>query len=209
MRLGTRGSALALWQARETARRLSSEVEIVVVKTEGDRRKEIALQGGSATGFFTKDIERRLLAGEIDIAVHSLKDLPTALDPRLEVAAVLPRARVEDLLLVHPDWVDEERSFPVREGCVVGAGSFRRQSQLRHWAPWARAELIRGNVPTRVRKCVGGDYGAVILARAGVERLALDPAPLRGWVIALPHWLPAAGHGAVAVQVWGCPPPAG
>ncbi len=201
LRLGTRGSELALWQARETERRIEEPLEIVVVKTEGDRRRDIALQGQSTTGFFTKDIERRLINREIDIAVHSLKDLPTQGDPALTIAAYLPRATVEDLLLVHPEWTDDEGWLPLKAGCVVGAGSLRRQSLIRRWAPTARPELIRGNVPTRVRKCIDGEYGAVVLARAGVERLGLDPRPLRGWQLDDTRWLPAPGQGAVAVQI--------
>jgi hydroxymethylbilane synthase len=200
LRLGTRGSELALWQARETARLVGVPVEVVIVKTEGDRRRDIALQGQSMTGFFTKDIERRLLDLEIDLAVHSLKDLPTRSDPDLEVVAVLPRAPVDDLVLVHPHWLDEAAAIPVRRGCAVGAGSLRRQALLRLWAPWARPEPIRGNVPTRVRKCVDGELGAVVLARAGVERLELDVAPLRAFRIDPARWLPAPAQGAVAVQ---------
>ena len=121
LRIGTRGSDLALWQAREVQHRLDQPSEIVIVKTEGDRRQDIALQGGSKTGFFTKDIERRLLAEEIDVAVHSLKDLPTQITDGLELAAILPRAPISDLLVVHPDWLDESGLLPLKEGCVVGA----------------------------------------------------------------------------------------
>jgi len=201
LRIGTRGSDLALWQAREVARRLACESEVVVIKTEGDRQQEIALQGTSTTGFFTKAIERRLADGEVDLAVHSLKDLPTQLDSALELGAVLPRAPITDMLLVHPDWADDSRVFPVREGCVVGAGSLRRQALVRLYGAQARPELIRGNVPTRVRKCRDGEYGAVVLARAGVERLGLDLAPLGVWELSSDHWLPAPGQGAVAVEI--------
>jgi len=172
-----------------------------IIKTEGDQRQDIALQGGTETGFFTKAIEERLAAGEIDIAVHSLKDLPTSIDPRLEVAACLVRAPVEDVLFIHPDWYDESRVLPLRDGCVVGAGSLRRQALVNYYAPTATPTLIRGNVPTRMRKCVDQDYGAVVLARAGVERLELDPAPLLAFQLNSEVWLPAPGQGAVAVQI--------
>jgi hydroxymethylbilane synthase len=202
LRIGTRGSELALWQAREVERRLCVPTVIVVIKTAGDQLRDIPLQGQSTTGFFTKDIERRLLAGEVDIAVHSLKDLPTTIDAGLEVAAVLPRAPVSDLLLVHPDWLDEAQPLlPLRPGCIVGAGSLRRQSLLRLHAPQVEPRLIRGNVPTRARKCREGEYGAVVLARAGVERLGLDIAPLLAWELSPDLWLPAPGQGAVAVEI--------
>ncbi len=173
--------------------------ELVIIKTEGDKRLDISLQGGTTTGFFTKDIERRLIDNEIDVAVHSLKDLPTQCDERLELVAYLTRGPIQDLLLVHPDWHDEEA--PLRAGCRVGAGSLRRQSLVRHYRPEASPELIRGNVPTRVGKAVDGSYGAVVLARAGVERLQLDVSPLIVYALNIDYWLPAPGQGAVAVQV--------
>lgn len=202
LRIGTRGSALALWQAREVERRLRVPTAIVVIKTAGDQLRDIPLQGQSTTGFFTKDIERRLLGGEVDIAVHSLKDLPTTIAAGLEIAAVLPRAPVSDLLLVHPAWLDDAQPLlPLRAGCVVGAGSLRRQALLRLHAPQAEPRMIRGNVPTRIEKCREGVYGAVVLARAGVERLGLELAPLAAWELSPELWLPAPGQGAVAVEV--------
>jgi len=201
LRVGTRGSALALWQAHTVQGLLPVPTELVIIKTEGDLRLDISLQGGTATGFFTKDIERRLIDGEVDIAVHSLKDLPTQCDERLDVMAFLPRGPVQDLLLVHPDWHDDDSLLPLREGCRVGAGSLRRQSLVRHYRPEASPELIRGNVPTRVGKAVDGSYGAVVLARAGVERLELNVDPLIVYALNIDHWLPAPGQGAVAVQI--------
>jgi len=201
MRIGTRGSALALWQAREVQAGLREASEIVIVATSGDRDRRTALQGRSEVGFFTREIEEKLLAGEIDLAVHSLKDLPTGLDPRLELAATLPRAEVSDLLLVHPDWYSEEGLLPLRPGCVVGAGSLRRQAMVRAYAPSAVPSLIRGNVTTRVRKCLEGNYGAIVLARAGIERLEADTGPLLVFELNPEVWLCAPGQGAVAVEV--------
>lgn len=203
LRIGTRGSDLALWQAHAVKERLAHPSTVNIITTKGDRLQDISLQGQSTTGFFVRDIEQRLLAGEIDLAVHSFKDLPTQLDPRLEIAACLPRAAVTDLLLVHPDWLDEsaDTALPLRRDCRVGAGSLRRQALVRLYCPNARPDLIRGNVPTRVAKCVHGDYGAVVLARAGVERLALDWAPLVAFELNVDNWLPAPAQGAVAVEV--------
>lgn len=201
LRIGTRGSKLALWQAHEVMRRLDEPTSLVIVKTEGDQKQDIALQGGSTTGFFTKDIERRLITGEIDVAVHSLKDLPTELDPALELAAILPRAPISDLLVVHPDWFIDEGLLPIKQDCRVGAGSLRRQALIRLYAPHTSPELIRGNVPTRLGKCSSGQYGAIVLARAGVERLELRLEPLRAFELNPLYWLPAPGQGAVAVEV--------
>ena len=199
--VGTRGSALALWQAGEVARRLPVPTRLHRIVTSGDRFRDIPLQGGSQTGFFTKEIEDRLLSAEIDIAVHSLKDLPTTQPAGLTVAACLERAPVSDLLIVHPDWVEPNALLPVREGCVVGAGSLRRQSLVRLYGPAARPTLIRGNVPTRLQKCRSGEFGAVLLARAGVERLGLDLSGLHVFEMNPDVWLPAPGQGAVAVEV--------
>ncbi|MBM4356034.1 MAG: hydroxymethylbilane synthase, partial [Deltaproteobacteria bacterium] len=183
------------------AARLPAATRIHRILTSGDRFRDIPLQGGSQTGFFTKEIEDRLLSGEVDIAVHSLKDLPTMQPAGLWVAACLERASVSDLLIVHPDWLDSSRLLPVREGCRVGAGSLRRQALVRLYGPVACPTLIRGNVPTRLRKCRDGEYGAVLLARAGVERLGLDLAGLHVFEMNPRVWLPAPGQGAVAVEV--------
>jgi hydroxymethylbilane synthase len=200
--IGTRGSQLALWQAQEVKRLLPVEARLEIIRTSGDRIQDISLQGGSTTGFFTREIEERLMAGDIDLAVHSFKDLPTALDPRLAIAACLPRAPVTDLLLIHPDWVGEDDGLlPLKPGCRVGAGSLRRQSLVRLYRPDAKPDLIRGNVPTRVGKCVDGQYGAVVLARAGVERLGLDTGPLKIFELDPALWLPAPAQGAVAVEI--------
>lgn len=199
--IGTRGSRLALWQAHETARLLGGNPTIEVIKTSGDRFLNIPLQGRLEKGFFTKEIEAQLLEGKIDLAVHSLKDLPTQPPPGLALGAYLPRAPLTDLLLVHPDWVDENHLFPVRSGCSVGATSLRRQALMKHWAPEAKADFLRGNVPSRVDKLKNGDFGAILLARAGLQRLALDLAPLAVYELRADLWLPAPGQGAIALQI--------
>ncbi len=200
IRIGTRGSALALWQARTVASLLETQSELVIIKTSGDRFQDIPLQGQADTGFFTKEIESRLQDGEIDVAVHSLKDLPTQSSPGLTLAAYLPRASAADILLVNPQWHDENGIFPVREGCKVGATSLRRQALLRLYAPWSVPTMLRGNVPNRIKKCIEGQYGAIILAKAGVERLQLDVQPLLVYELNPLIWLPAPGQAVVAVQ---------
>jgi hydroxymethylbilane synthase len=199
--IGTRSSALAMWQTDTVSGLLPGPVKVQKITTSGDRFREISLQGGSQTGFFTKEIEDRLLAGDVDVAVHSLKDLPTQIADGLTIPACLPRAPVADLLLVHPDWHAPDRMLPIKPGCRVGAGSLRRQALIRLYAPDTTPELIRGNVPTRANKCKTLEYGAIVLARAGVERLGLDLSPLHVYELNPEHWLPAPGQGAVAVQV--------
>lgn len=202
-KIGTRGSALALWQAKTVASLLDVPTELVIIKTSGDRFQDIPLQGQSQTGFFTKEIENQLCEGVIDMAVHSLKDLPTAPHPDLVLEAYLPRAAANDLLLIHPDWHDPEAPdtlIPVKPGCKIGATSLRRQALLRLYGPHAEPTMLRGNVPTRIDKCRSGSYGAIVLAQAGVERLGIDTDPLIMYRLDPEIWLPAPGQGVVAVQ---------
>jgi len=200
VKIGSRGSRLALWQAEAVARLLGAPSEIKVVETSGDRFLDINLQGRLEKGFFTKEIEETLLAGEIDIAVHSLKDLPVESPPGLCIGACLERAAVCDLLLVHPEWHDPKELLPLRAGGRVGATSLRRRALLTVYAHQAEAVFLRGNVPTRIRKCREGQYGAIVLAGAGVERLSLELAPLVAYELNPEIWLPAPGQGAIAVQ---------
>lgn len=199
-KIGTRGSALALWQAKTVQAMLDVPCQLVIIKTSGDRFQDIPLQGQSQTGFFTKEIEHRLSQGDIDMAVHSLKDLPTASHPQLVLEAYLPRAAANDVLLIHPDWHDANALVPVKPGCKVGATSLRRQALLRLYGPQAQPTMLRGNVPTRIDKCRSGQYGAIVLAQAGVERLEIDTAPLVMYKLNPEIWLPAPGQGVVAVQ---------
>ena len=198
--IGSRGSALALWQAQEVSREIGRETEIRIIETAGDRFQSIPLQGRLEKGFFTKEIEERLLSGDIDVAVHSLKDLPTDPPDRLVVGACLPRGAASDLLLVRPGCMDQSLPLRLRPGSRVGATSLRRQALLRLWSPEAEPLLLRGNVPTRIRKCREGEYDAILLARAGVERLAPDLAPLLAFELDTEWWLPAPGQGAIAVE---------
>lgn len=200
IRIGTRGSELALWQARETARLLPAPSELAIIKTAGDRFLNMPLQGQLEKGFFTTEIEDLLLAGEIDAAVHSLKDLPVECPAGLAIGAYLPRAPVSDLLLVNPAAHDHSRLIPLKDDCIVGATSLRRQALLKLYGPHCNATMLRGNVPTRISKCRNGEFDAIILARAGVERLNLDTTGLHVYDLNPEIWLPAPGQGAIAVQ---------
>ncbi len=198
---GSRGSRLALWQTRNVMSRIGVPCELKIIKTSGDRFQKISLQGQSQTGFFTKEIEKELVDGDIDFAVHSLKDLPTEINPDLLISAYLERAPVSDLLMVHRDWLDDSQRIPLKPGCRVGAGSLRRQSLMKRFAPHVTPDLIRGNVPTRIEKCASGEYGALVIARAGVDRLEMDTGDLAVFEFNPLIWLPAPGQGAIAVEV--------
>jgi hydroxymethylbilane synthase len=200
IRLGTRGSALALWQARAVGAMLGNNCTIVVIETSGDRLTHVPLQGRTEKGFFTKEIEEQLLAGKIDAAVHSLKDMPTSDPEGLVMAACLERASAADLLLIRPDSHQPDQPLPLRPGSRVGASSLRRQSLLACFAPDCESAFLRGNVPTRIRKCLEGEYGAIVVARAGIDRLQPELGNLLVYELDPNHWLPAPGQGTIAVQ---------
>ncbi|MFA5504371.1 MAG: hydroxymethylbilane synthase [Vulcanimicrobiota bacterium] len=203
LKLGTRGSDLALTQSRWVAEQLENakegvKVELVVIKTRGDRDQNSALNKFAGKGIFTKEIEDALLAGQIDFAVHSLKDLPTTLPDGLALAPPPRREDPRDLLVSS---VGLEELSP---GAVVGTGSARRREQLRLLRPDLRFEEIRGNVATRVRKWREGLYDATVLACAGVERLGLAEAglsPGESRPLELEQCLPAPGQGVLGLEI--------
>src|SRR5476651_210174 len=175
LRIGTRASALALWQARHVEAAIARqpdapEVELVHISTEGDQRTDVPLWTVGGKAFFTKEIDRALLAREIDIAVHSLKDLATLLEPGTELCAVLARANPSDALLTKSGATLQE----LPPGARVGSSSLRRRAFLAHTRPDLVPVELRGNVPTRVERLQGGSYDAIILATAGLVRLGLD-----------------------------------
>ncbi len=201
LKIGTRGSRLALRQAERVRAGLGGPSEIRVVRTSGDRFADQPLGEKNPVGFFTKEIEQELLAGRIDLAVHSLKDLPVALAPGLALGALLERDDPADVLLVRPDALNTDESVPLRTGAAVGASSMRRQALLRARRPDLVPSPIRGNVPTRVAKCSRGDYDAVILSRAGLQRLALDVSPLMAFELNPSRWPGAPGQAVIAVEI--------
>lgn len=197
IRLGTRSSPLALWQANWVAdrlRELGAEVELVRITTTGDQRSgPLGAVGGQ--GLFTKEIQRALLDEQVDLAVHSLKDLPTELVPGLALAAVPPRERCGDALLQPRG----QRLAELPQGAHVGTGSMRRQAQLLHRRPDLRVSDIRGNVDTRLRKLDDGEYDAIVLAEAGLTRLGLADRITE--VLDKELMLPAVGQGALGLEV--------
>ncbi|MDD5309598.1 MAG: hydroxymethylbilane synthase [Deltaproteobacteria bacterium] len=198
--VGTRGSALALWQARLVRASLPGPSEEHVVRTSGDMFADRPLADSSNVGFFTKEIEECLLGCRIDLAVHSLKDLPTALAPGLTIAAHLAREAPGDVLLVKRELVDESRPIPLADGARVGASSLRRQALLGLYSPATVPKPIRGNVPTRVAKAVSGEVDGLILARAGLSRLRLDVSPLAAFDLNPTRWVGAPGQGVIVVE---------
>lgn len=201
--VGTRGSALALWQTRHVTSLVQQQHAHVVeriITTQGDTNLSDRLVGKLEKGFFTQELEAALHQKEIDWAVHSLKDLPTCMPAGLVLGAVLQRAPAADLLLLRPDAVDEQAPLPVKAGKKVGSCSLRREAMLKHFAPGVTAAPLRGNVPTRVQKLRDGLYDGILLAEAGVSRLALSLEGLVVYRLNPARWQCAPGQGAVAVQ---------
>jgi hydroxymethylbilane synthase len=201
IRIGTRGSALALVQARWVQAHLPGESEIVIIRTTGDRRQDVRLDLVGGVGLFTKEIERALLDGEVDLAVHSLKDLPVEQPPGLVLGATPVRAPVADLLLVRPEALDLEQEIPLREGALVGSSSTRRVALLAGVRPDLRTEALRGNVPTRIDKCVAGVCDATLLAHAGLARLKQDLKGLHAFELNPAFWPCAPGQGALGLEL--------
>jgi hydroxymethylbilane synthase len=205
VRIGTRGSDLALWQARHVAERLGRagvECEIVVLKTRGDLIDDVPLSKVEGKAFFTAEIERALLAGEVDLAVHSHKDLPTEMTPGLVIAAVPARGPRGERLLIDPRAHRADAPLlPLARGARVGTSAPRRAEQLRTLRPDLEVLDLRGNVPTRVRKLREGQYDAIVLAAAGLDRLGLSMDGVVALDLPLERFVPAPAQGALAIQV--------
>ncbi|MCG3162011.1 MAG: Porphobilinogen deaminase [Acidobacteria bacterium] len=202
--IGSRGSKLAMWQSNWVKDRLEEAypglvVNIEIIKTTGDKLTEASLAQIGGKGVFTKEIEEALLEGRVDLAVHSLKDLPTTLPAGLHIAAVTEREDVRDALIVREALRESVKSIKdLPEGARVGTSSLRRASQLRHARPDLRIVELRGNVETRLRKLDEGDYDAIILASAGLNRLGFS-----GRVsahIPTSEMLTAVGQGALGIE---------
>jgi hydroxymethylbilane synthase len=198
LRIGTRGSALALWQARSIARALLEatgvEPEIVIIKTSGDKFQQVSFSQIGTKGVFIKELEDALLEERIDLAVHSMKDVPTDLPTGLTIAAIGKREDVRDALLS----TSGASLTTLPQGARVGTSSLRRQSQLLHARPDLRLLELRGNVDTRIEKLKRGDYDAIVLAKAGLDRLGLSANISQ--VLPLDVSLPAAGQGAIGIE---------
>lgn len=192
--IGSRGSQLALWQARHIERELNGlgiDTEIRIIRTTGDQLQTASLVQAGGKGLFTKEIEEALLAREIDLAVHSLKDLPTENPPGLTIAAIPVREDPRDAIA-------GSTMADLKPGARIGTSSNRRKSQLLVLRPDLRVEPVRGNVDTRLRKLHEGQYDAIVLAAAGLKRLGLESEITE--MLTPDQLCPAPGQGALAVQ---------
>ncbi len=200
MKLGTRASPLALVQAREARDRLceahgwpADAIEIVAIRTTGDTIQDRALAEAGGKGLFTKELDSALLEGRIDLAIHSAKDLPTAMPNGVSIAGYLPREDVRDAFIAPRAKTPEN----LPHGATVGTASLRRQAQLLRLRPDLKVKLLRGNVETRLRKVESGEFDATLLALAGLNRLGL--AHHATAILDTERFLPAVGQGAVAI----------
>ncbi|MBU1698767.1 MAG: hydroxymethylbilane synthase [Candidatus Eisenbacteria bacterium] len=208
IRIGTRGSDLALWQAhhvQDLLKHLGSETEITVIKTQGDKIDNVPLSELEGKGFFTKELEDAQLDGRVDMAVHSLKDLSTEMPEGLTLAAMIGREDPRELLLIRKDGVDPQRMtdreiLPLRDKAVIGTSAARRQAQLRILRPDLQIKDLRGNVPTRVNRLREGQYDAILIARAGVRRLELELDDLVSCPLDVEAFIPAPGQGMLGIQ---------
>jgi len=207
LRLGTRGSPLALYQANAVAALLRDRAgvscEIVVIRTSGDRLAEASLSEAGGKRLFVKEIEDALLEGAVDLAVHSSKDMPAALPAGLEIGAVLPREDPRDALILPGACADEQDLEKVREtlgnAARIGTSSIRRMAQLAAFSPGVRFLPIRGNLDTRLRKLDTGDYDALVLAAAGLRRL--ERGTRISALLPVDVCVPAPGQGIIAVEI--------
>jgi hydroxymethylbilane synthase len=198
LRIGSRGSQLALWQAHHISdllRARGHEVELEIIKTTGDKILDVALAKVGTKGMFTKEIEEALADGRVDLAVHSLKDLPTELSPGFEIAAITTRENPRDVFCSRK--YSSIENLP--HGARVGTSSLRRQAQLKAVRPDLDIHPLRGNVDTRLRKLEEGEYDAIILAAAGLNRLGKTA--LVKQIIPSEVMCPAAGQGALGIEI--------
>ncbi|OGL43634.1 MAG: hydroxymethylbilane synthase [Candidatus Schekmanbacteria bacterium RBG_13_48_7] len=205
IKVGTRGSDLARiqtkWVVDSITRIVPVETITKIIKTRGDHIKNLSLKKVEGKGFFTKEIEDALINREIDIAVHSLKDLPVEVTPGLIVAAIPKRENPGELLLIHPDFVDDGDKLGIAKNSIVGTSSLRRITQLHAIRQDLRMQELRGNLTTRIRKLLERQYHAIVIAAAGFNRLGVKPDGFIIKELSPELFLPAPGQGALAIQV--------
>lgn len=201
LRLGTRGSPLALWQAQTTQALLTAqhpdlEVELVVIKTSGDRDQSTPLDNLPHTGYFTKELEAALCADRIDLAVHSLKDMAAQTAEPFVLGAILPRGPARDALVLHPRY---SRLTDLPEEPVILTGSVRRARQLPGLFPRCLTRPVRGNIHTRIGKVASEGADALVIAEAALERLNVTGHPVV--TLSIEKMVPAPGQGAIALEI--------
>lgn len=204
IRIGTRGSDLALWQAnfvKSSLEHLGQQVEIIIIHTQGDKIQDLSFDKLEGKGFFTKEIEQALLQNEIDLAVHSHKDLETTSPEGLIIAAVSDREDPSELLLVRNESTDKSQKWQLKNSATIGTSSARRKSQILTHRPDLIIKDLRGNVPTRIQKLRDGHYDAILLAKAGVNRLQLNLSDLFCVTLDPTEFVPAPAQGVLGLQI--------
>lgn len=202
--IGTRGSKLALWQANYTKDLLEAngvEVEIKIIVTKGDITHHLSFDKLEGKGFFTKEIEDALLNKEVNLAVHSSKDMPTEYPEGLTLAAFSYRAGVQDVLIIRKGCVDQTKDLLLKENAIVGSSSSRRKAQILSYRPDLELKDIRGNVHTRIAKLENGDFDAILLAAAGIERLEVSLEDYEVLYLDPVKYVPAPAQGILAYQI--------
>ncbi len=201
--IGTRGSKLALWQAhftKDNLEKMGIEVEIKIIKTRGDKIQHLSFDKIEGKGFFTKELEDALLGGQVDLAVHSMKDLPTESPEGLSIAGVSYRENPADWLVINKGQEDTSKVYQLKENAIVGTSSARRKAILLDIRPDVDLKDIRGNVPTRLQKLKDGQFDAIILAAAGLTRLELDMSDFVVVKLNKQEFVPAPAQGVLAYQ---------
>ncbi len=204
IRIGSRGSDLALWQANHVKNQLEQlgcSVDITIITTQGDAIQDLSFDKLEGKGFFTKEIEHALLEKSIDLAVHSHKDLETNQPEGLIIACVSEREDPADLLLVAKSAVDSTCLWDLKENAIIGTSSARRKSQVVGFRDDVSIKDLRGNVPTRIQKLREGQYDAILLAKAGVDRLKIDLSEFHVVVLDPTEFIPAPAQGVLALQI--------
>jgi hydroxymethylbilane synthase len=204
IRIGTRGSELALWQAHNVKQRLENNgnsVSITIIKTQGDKIQDLSFDKLEGKGFFTKEIEAALLSNEVDLAVHSHKDLETSPPEGLVIAAVSEREDPVELLLISKENVDSSQVWDLKVNSSIGTSSARRKSVVVSNRNDLTIKELRGNVPTRIQKLREGKYDAIILAKAGVSRLEIDLSEFHVVELDPKTFVPAPAQGVLALQI--------
>ena len=203
IKIGTRGSDLALWQAnfvKSKLENLGCEVEIHIIKTQGDKIQHLSFDKLEGKGFFTKEIEDALIDQSIDLAVHSHKDLETNQPDGLEIVAVSDRENPSDLLLIKNNAYDPTKQLALKENAIVGTSSARRKAILNAFRSDLKIKDLRGNVPTRIDKLREKDYDAIVIANAGVSRLEIDLSEFQVEILKPQDFIPAPAQGVLGLQ---------
>ncbi len=204
IKIGSRGSDLALWQANYVSQKLKElkvETEIIIISTQGDEIQHLSFDKMEGKGFFTKEIEEALLKNEIDLAVHSHKDLETTSPEGLKIGAVSYREEPNDIILIRKDAYDFKATFSLRKGAITGTSSARRKAQLLYHRSDLHLKDLRGNVPTRINKLREGEYDAIMLAYAGVKRLNIDLSEFHVEILDPKVFIPAPAQGVLGLQI--------